>query len=167
MKKSTLTTATVATLLLLIGSARAVDFPDMPPMKEGLWKIHNITADKGKPPDDTTLTLCRDHVYDNGARAAAKKMLDKCTSISDTKLLGKRTITMSCTIGGSKIVTKSTLVAASDTHYRSESTTTYDPPFYGQTQTSMVQEQTYMGACPAGMSPGDRMTADGKIQKHH
>ena len=30
-----------------------------------------------------------------------------------------------------------------------------------------VNEQTYAGACPAGMAPGDRMLANGEIQHHN
>ena len=44
MKKPALATA----CLLLLGVAHAVDFPNMPPLKEGLWKIHMIDNTPGQ-----------------------------------------------------------------------------------------------------------------------
>jgi hypothetical protein len=164
MKKSSLI---ATTLLLLVGSACA-QFPDMPLLKEGLWKIHMTDTDaSGKTSNDSTTSLCRNHAYDVHVRELAANTMKACTTVSDTKLLGKRTITLSCKIGGSTVTTKSVISSSGEDEYHTESFTTYNPALYGATQSTMVQEQTYAGACPAGMSPGDRKLADGTIQKHH
>lgn len=158
--------STLAVFLVLLGTAVAADLPDAPPMKEGLWKIHSTTTSPGQPPQDSTVSLCRDHAYDQSVRAMAQKTMASCTTISDVKLLGKRTMTVSCKISGSTITTKSVMTSTGDNEYRTESESTYSPALYGQTESNMVQEQTYAGACPAGMAPGDRKLANGQIQHH-
>ena len=155
--------ATALALLTVLGTARAIDYP---PMKEGFWKIHMVTTSPGGKPEETTTFLCRDHVYDQHTHQVADSAMKSCSNISDSSLFGKRTISMTCKIGGSTVTSKSVITSTADTYYHSDSTTSYSPALYGQTQSQMVQEQTYLGACPAGMSPGDHKLADGSIQKH-
>jgi hypothetical protein len=155
---------TLAIFLLVISVAGATDIPDEPPMKEGLWKIHSVTTTPGKPPQDSTMSLCRNHAYDQYAHGIVQKSLANCTTLSDVKLPGKRSMTVSCKISGSTITTKSIITSSGDSNYRSESESTYNPPLFGQTEMSMVQEQSYVGACPAGMAPGDRMLSTGQIE---
>jgi hypothetical protein len=162
MKKPAMTTAF---LLLLVGAAYA-DFPDMPPMKEGLWKIRMIDTTSGQKLTDTTYSLCRDHTWDQHVRQMAQKMLTSCTTTSDVKSGNTRTVVTSCKISNSTVVSKSTLTSSSDTNYHTETFATFTPPLFGQSQDSMIQDQTFMGACPTGMQPGDRQLADGTIQHH-
>jgi hypothetical protein len=155
---------TVMTFLFVLCVGRAADFPDMPPVKEGMWKIHSVDTAPGQPPTDSTMSLCRNHAYDQHVRDVAQKTLSTCSTLSDVKLGSKRALTISCKISGSTITTKSVLTATGDNYYRSESETTYSPALYGQSHLSSVNEQTYVGACPSGMAPGDRMLANGEIQ---
>jgi hypothetical protein len=164
MKKPILT---AMTFLFVLGVGRAADFPDMPPIKEGLWKIHSVDTTPGQPPTESNISICRDHAYDQYVRGLTQKTLTTCSTISDVKLGSKRTLTVSCKISGSTITTKSVLTSSGENYYHSESETTYAPPLYGQTRTNTVNEQTYAGACPAGMAPGDRMLANGQIQRHN
>jgi hypothetical protein len=157
--------AFIAVCLLLLGVAHAADFPNMPPMKEGFWKIRMVDTSPGEKPTESTYSLCRDHAYDLQVLETAKKFLAACTTNSDSTSGNKRSIVQSCKVGKSIIQTKSVLTVSGDTHYHSESSTTFTPALYGQTQGSMVQDQTYVGACPAGMHPGDRQRADGTIQR--
>jgi hypothetical protein len=156
-----------ATCLIFLGVAPAAEFPDAPPMKEGLWKIHTVTSSPGKPPQDANMSLCRNHAYDESVRVLAQKTMSSCSILSDVKLAGKRAMTASCKVQGSTITTKSVITSAGDNYYRSETQTSYSPALYGMSQDNMIQEQTYAGACPAGMSPGDRMLANGEIQPRH
>ncbi len=51
-----------AAFLLAIGTAYAVDPPDM---KEGLWSVHSQSIDNpGNKTSSGTYTLCRSHAYD-------------------------------------------------------------------------------------------------------
>ena len=156
-----------ATFLLLLGAAQAADFPNMPPLKEGLWKIRMIDTAPGQKSTDNTYSLCRDHAYDEKGRQIANKFLTACSTTSDVKSGNTRTVVTSCKIGGSTVVTRSTLTGLSDTHFRTETSATYTPPLYGQSQSSMIQEQTFLGACPANMQPGDRQLPDGTLKHHH
>lgn len=162
MKKPVLTAA----CLLLFGIAHAADFPDMPPMKEGLWKIHMVDTAPGQKPTENTYLFCRDHAWDQHTRQIAQKFLASCTTTIDTKSGNTRTAVMSCKIANSTITTKSTLTTTGDTQYHSESSTTFTPPLNGQSQSTMIQDQTFVGACPANMQPGDRQLANGTIQHH-
>jgi hypothetical protein len=162
MKKPALT----LTLLLLLTAAHAADFPDMPPLKEGLWKIRMVNNTPGQPPSDNTFSLCRDHAFDAHTHQVAQRFLSACTTTSDTKSGNTRTLVQSCKIAGSTVITKSVLTADGDTHYRTESTSTFTPPLQGQSKDSMIQEQTFIGACPANMRPGDRKLADGTVTTH-
>ena len=162
MKKPALTTA----ILLLLSVAHAADFPDMPPMKEGLWKIRILDNTPGQPASDNTFSLCRDHAYDEQAHQLTKKFLAACTTTSDVKSGNTRTLVQSCKVAGSTITSRSVLTIDGDTHYRTESSSTFSPPLNGQSKDAMVQEQTFLGACPAGMHPGDRKLADGTIRAH-
>jgi hypothetical protein len=161
MKRSAL--AATITLAALCPFALA-DLPNMPPIKEGLWKIHSVDTYSDQPAQDTTVYLCRSHAYDDSVREMMKKFESQCVISGDSTVGNKRSLTMSCTVSGYKTVTKST-VTMSDNFYRSETEATITAS--GHTSSNKtVQEQTYMGACPAGMSPGDRKRADGTIEKH-
>lgn len=153
-------TLTVATL----GLSAFADLPDMPPIKEGLWKIHNVDTYADQPTQDHTYFLCRSHAYDDSVREKMKQMKDKCVTSGNTTIGNTRTFTTTCDIGGYHTVSKATLTG-SDNSYHSETESTMTVS--GKTSTSKtVMDQTYAGPCPADMSPGDRKLADGTIQKH-
>jgi hypothetical protein len=154
---------TAVALLVLIGSAQAIDIPVM---KEGLWKLHMVTSTPGDKPDESTYFLCRDHTYDLKTKVIADNAMKSCTTFSDTTSGGKRSINMTCTVGGSKITSKAVISSTGDTYFRTETSSTFSPPLGGESASNMVQEQTWVSACPAGMSPGDRKFADGRIEHH-
>jgi 5-hydroxyisourate hydrolase-like protein (transthyretin family) len=161
MKRFAFAAALAATT---IGLSAFADLPDMPPIKEGLWKIHTVDTYPGQPTQDTTIFLCRDHAYDNSVREKMKTMKAKCVTSSDTTVGNKRMFTSTCDTGSYRTESKSVLTG-SDNAYHTETDSTITVS--GKTSTSKtVQDQTYMGPCPAGMSPGDRKLADGTIQKH-
>jgi hypothetical protein len=47
-----------------------------------------------------------------------------------------------------------------------ESTATYEPAFHGKTDEALTQDQKYLGSCPAGMKPGDRIMPGGILQRY-
>jgi hypothetical protein len=59
--------------------------------------------------------------------------------------------------------TTSVVTATGDTAVHGETHSTFDPPSFGRTDTTMIMDQKYVGACPAGMEPGDTMDSDGKV----
>jgi hypothetical protein len=153
--------ALVAIALCLAAFA---DLPIMPPVKEGLWKIHNVDTYSDQPTQDNTYFLCRSHAYDDSVREKMKAMQSKCVTSSDASVGNKRSFTTTCDVAGYHTVTKANITIGDNSfHSETESTMTAG----GHTSTNRtVQDQTYVGACPAGMAPGDRKLADGTIQKH-
>jgi hypothetical protein len=152
-----------AALLFPIMIVRAADPPEV---QAGLWEIHSQSIENpGSKKVDFTHKLCRDHAYDKAALEMAKSMKE-CTTNIVSLGAGKFSADSHCTIGGTVIVSKSTAVYASTTSEHSETHTTYTPALNGKTDEVMVQDQKYVGSCPAGVTPGDQISADGAVQHH-
>jgi hypothetical protein len=135
---------------------------DPPFVKEGYWSIHTVSTDQPKnEKTESTKTICRNHAYEQYVRDLAKKAAVKCKTITDDSSTGVYKTESECTAGTSVIHTKGT-ATYSDTASHSESTATYTPPLYGLSGMTMIQDQKYLGACPAGVEPGDMIGADGK-----
>ena len=150
----------VSIAALALPAARAADQPEV---KEGLWSIHMQSTDNpGGKKTEGTYSLCRDHAYDLAVRTRAKS-IKGCTIASEGFQGGKYTMAMHCTIGGSVGESKSTTTFQGDTGFRSESHATYNPPLYGVSESTIIMDQKYIGSCPAGTKPGDRINADGSV----
>lgn len=161
MKYSALAAAVTIATLSLPASAQ---LPNMPPVKEGLWRIHNVDSYSDAPAQDTTYSLCRNHAYDDSVRDQMKMLQSKCPTSSDTTVGNKRSISMTCDVSGYRTATRS-VITMNNNFFHTETQSTMTSPSH-TSNIKTVQDQTYMGACPAGMSPGDRKMADGSIQKH-
>jgi hypothetical protein len=147
-------------LLLPIGMAIAANIPEL---KEGLWSIHTQTiSNPGNQKSEGTYTLCRDHAFDQAAQALAKN-IKGCTMGSESFDGSKYSTEMKCTVGTTVIDTKGTATFSGDTSTHSESRATYTPAMAGISDMTMIQDQKYVGSCPAGAQPGDRINADGTI----
>lgn len=136
-----------------------------PAVKEGLWSIHTTTIDNpGNKKTEGTRSICRNHDYDVRIRQQAEKQ-QKQTCKSNTENFSGNTFTAEseCTVQGSTIKSKTVATFNGDTSTHSETHATYTPALYGTAESTMIQDQKYVGACPAGMEPGDFMDAAGKI----
>jgi hypothetical protein len=162
MKRSTLPASLTSATLSLPALA---DFPSMPPVKEGLWKIHDVDTYSDQPTQDANYFLCRSHAYDESVREKMKTIQAHCVTSGATTLGNKRSINTTCDIGGYHPVSKAVLTM-SDNFYHSETGSTITVSGHISSDKT-VQDQTYVGVCPAGMSPGARKLADGTIEKHH
>ena len=69
-------------------------------------------------------------------------------------------------ISGSSVIIKSILPSTGDTHFRTEPFAAFTPPIVGRSQDSMTKDETFLGACPVGMQPGDHQLFDDTIQHH-
>ena len=140
-----------AAILLPIGMALAANPPDV---KEGLWSIHTQTTNiPGNVKSESTSTICRNHAYDQYTNGLAKNVKG-CTMSNENYEGNKYTMDMRCTIGATTIESKGTVTYSGDTSTHSESQAT---------GTTTIQDQKYIGACPAGMQPGDMMLPNGTI----
>lgn len=154
-----------AALLGPIGIANAQGDPEIkaPEVKEGLWSIHRVMIDNpGNKKTESTTTICRDHAYDRKAQAVAKSVKG-CTTANENFQGGKYSLELHCVVGSTTIDTKGTSVYQGDTAAHSESRTTYSPAFGGVTDSTMIMDQKYVGACPAGAKPGDMTAEDGHV----
>jgi hypothetical protein len=135
---------------------------DPPQLKEGLWSIHSQTIDNpGNKKTESSSTICRSHAYDQHVQSIAKDR--KGCTLNESFAGGAYTSEVHCVVAGAAIDTKGTSVYQGDASTHSESHTTYTPAFAGVSESTMVMDQKYIGSCPAGIQPGDRTAADGKV----
>lgn len=141
----------VAALAIPIGSAYAVDYPST---KEGLWLVRTETIDNpgGKKVDDT-MKVCHDHASEKAGESAMKNMKG-CTISTETLRGNVYSLVLRCSIGGTMMESKGITTFRSDTAVHSDSHVTYVPAMGGITDQTSINDQTYLGNCPAGMKPG-------------
>ena len=149
-----------AALLLPIGIVIAANAPDV---KEGLWTIHTQTTDNpGNVKSDHRSTICRNHAYDQHVISVSKEVKG-CAVRSEGFEGNKYSIEMHCTVGTTVIDSKGTTTFDGDTSTHTESHATYTPAFYGKSETTTIQDQKYVGSCPAGSQPGDMTSENGQV----
>jgi hypothetical protein len=145
---------------LITGSVNAAD---PPPMKEGLWSIRSQTVNNpGGKKSENSSTICRSHAYDQHALDTVKSMKD-CAIIKESLAAGVYSIQMHCVAAGTTIDSSATVTSVSDTVSHSETHATYNPALGGISETALVQDQKYLGSCPAGTHPGDMTQSDGTL----
>jgi hypothetical protein len=150
-------TAVIA-LLGLIASAYALN----PSLKEGYWTVHTVTVDQpGNKTSEGKYSLCRNHAFDAANEARAKQ--PGCTMKSQSVQGNKHSTEMSCVVAGTTINSNGFSTYNSDTSVHSETNATYSPAFMGMTAEKMTVDFTYVGSCPAGIQPGDRVNQNGTV----
>jgi hypothetical protein len=147
-------------IILLLRLALAADAP---PLKEGFWSIHSVSTEQpsGKK-RELTRSICRNHAYDDHVREMAKKIPATCKTISENSSGGTTTTETECTVQSTVVHSKTTVTTASETATHLETHATYTPPLGGMSESTMVMDQTFTGACPDGVEPGDMIGPDGK-----
>jgi hypothetical protein len=153
---------TISAVALLLSIARAAD---PPPLKEGLWEVRGQSIENpGSKRTEFNFQLCRNHAYDSAMDARVKNA-QGCTTSFDDLGAGHYASASSCNLDGILIVSKGTYTYEGPTSTRSESYATYSPAYRGKTDERVIQEQRYVGDCPAGMKPGDRISG-GALQRY-
>jgi hypothetical protein len=138
---------------------------DPPAFKEGLWSIHSTSINNpGNKKVEGTRSICRTHEYDVRIRQEAeKKQKQTCKTFTEIPAGNTLTAESECNIQGSVAKSKTVTTFSGDSSIHSETHATYTPAMFGTAEFTMIQDQKYVGACPAGMEPGDFMDASGKI----
>ncbi|HTW38410.1 MAG TPA: DUF3617 family protein [Steroidobacteraceae bacterium] len=136
---------------------------DPPQLKEGLWSIHSRDLEMpGNRQTEFTSTLCRSHASDRETREKSQSMKE-CTTVKETLRANELRSESRCRIQGSIVESRSrTLFLGNATH--TEVHVTYTPALNGVTHSMMVEDQKYLGACPAGAESGDLMLPNGSVQ---
>jgi hypothetical protein len=147
-------------LALAATQARAAHPPQL---QEGLWQIQvQSTENPGGKKTEYAFRLCRDHAFDKETDDQVKNN-KSCTTKLQSLGGGKFSAASRCTVSDIVIVSQGLSVYQGTGSVHSESAATYTPPLYGKSDEKMIEDQRYLGTCPAGMKAGDRMMADGSI----
>jgi hypothetical protein len=155
-------TATPIAVVLLLGSATVYAI-DPPPMKEGLWTIHNQSSnDPGGQKVDQTSTVCRSHAYDQHVLQEAKRMKG-CKTLSESLNGSEYSVHTQCKLANTVVDSRSTVIFRGDSAAHSESHATYNPALGGISEMTLIQDQRFVGSCPAGAQPGDITQPDGSV----
>jgi Protein of unknown function (DUF3617) len=143
---------------LLAGAASVSMAQSMPKVKAGMWEntvVSDAAGAKGKN-EPTKSTMCIDDTVMEQMMKMGQGMAQTMCSKNTSQISGnKMTGSVECKMGGSTINSTSVTTFNGDTSYRTESKSVYTPPLYGMKENLTVTEAKYMGACKAGMKPGD------------
>jgi hypothetical protein len=149
--------------ILLALAVTGVRAANPPQLREGLWEIQiRGTENPGAKKTEYSFRLCRNHAYDKETDNLVKNNKN-CKTKLDSLGGDRFSASSRCSVSGVVIVSQGVSVYQGGDTVHSESTATYTPPLYGKSDETMIQDQRYLGSCPAGMKPGDRMMADGSI----
>jgi hypothetical protein len=127
--------------------ALAIDYPDM---KDGLWSTSATMT--GQPPH--TGQMCNSSAVFKAMRERAKAPNSPCKPTSEDMSGSTLTVQVTCNFGGT--IKKSTNVTTF-----SGNTAAHTEVHGDDGKLQMVTDTKYIGACPAGMVPGDYVDSSG------
>jgi len=154
----------LASSAALAFGAPAVAAPplDLPPLRVGLWEATTTGPSRPEPRSASVTRMCIDkqtqrHVLDQVALA-----LPKMCSKNQYGMRGGRFVTdSSCTFGESAIEGKTETTFLRDTAYHMEVVGRVGPIGRAAETRRTVIDARHVGACPAGMKPGDMVLPNG------
>jgi hypothetical protein len=150
--------------LLVVMAMTSAGAVDLPALREGLWAVRIEST--YLPANNRTLdqsTLCRNHAYDSYVRQRDQEAQSRCSILQEHFTASRWSQEARCVIGERTVHTVFTEIFAVD-EVHAQSHTTYTPPLANVTGFTTIMESHYVGACPPGIQPGDRTTADGTVQ---
>ncbi len=132
-----------------------------PPTKEGLWETHGTHTQEGKTVADPAVKMCQSNDTTQSMQAKGEELRkrNECTSHVTRPSPNTYVEESSCVKGpNAGSVTKVVYTHQGDTASHTEMHMNS-----GKSETVVIIDAKYLGACPAGMKPGDLMMEDGKI----
>ena len=158
MRTLLLSTGAIA---LLAGMALAVGAPT----KGGLWSIHMVNtitpAGNAMSKTDFTISRCQDKATPLQLPGNPPKA-EECKVMSESSNGSTRFSEMQCTQNGQTIRVKNTVTMKGENESHTITESTFDPPMNRVSGMKLVADWKYLGACPAGVKPGDVVGPDGK-----
>jgi hypothetical protein len=135
---------------------------DLPARKAGQWEIKITPKTAGAAPQMTT-QLCLDAASDKALMAQGLAMSSGCNSQQSRDGSGNLVIDATCDIGGRKTTSHSVVSGDFQSHYTIDivSDSEGGSPTLPK-HSELVQEASWVGACQAGMQPGDMMLPGGR-----
>ena len=157
-------TLLAASAALIAFSAAAADAAglDLPPRKPGQWEIKMAPKTGGAAPTMTT-QLCLDAASDKALLARGMAMSPGCAVQQSSDGSGNIVIDATCDIGGRKIKSHTVVSGDFQSHYALDIVTDSEGGPAGMPKhAEMTQQATWVGACQAGMQPGDMLMPGGR-----
>jgi hypothetical protein len=149
----------IAVLSASMGIAGADEFKP-PPTKDGLWETHSKQTQQGKTVFDMSVKMCQSKELTKSMQSSGEELRKKnaCTSAVTQPSPNTYVEESRCAKGpNAASVTKIIYTYQGDTASHTEMHAND-----GKSETVMIIDAKYLGSCPAGMKPGDVVTADGK-----
>lgn len=132
----------------------------LPQRKEGLWELVSTTPDSKRPP--MTQRICLDRETDALLNKMGLMVGKQVCSKSEFHVSGNRVTTRAvCDLGASQLTSEGVITYSGDSSFRNEIHGRFQPAMAGVSETHTVQEGKWVGACPAGMKPGDLVMTPG------
>ena len=157
--KTEMTARIVVAAMLVAGSASHALAQSFPKIQAGMWESTVVSDGANSKKDGNeplTSTMCINDAVMEQMMKMGQGMSQKMCSKNTTQVSGnKMTGSVECKMGNSTISSTSTTTFNSDTSYRTESKSVYNPPLYGMKESVTVSSAKYVGPCKAGMKPGD------------
>jgi hypothetical protein len=149
----------IAVLSASMGIAGADEFKP-PPTKDGLWETHSKQTQQGKTVFDMSVKMCQSKELTKSMQSSGEELRKKnaCTSAVTQPSPNTYVEESRCAKGpNAGSVTKIIYTYQGDTASHTEMHIND-----GKSETVMIIDAKYLDSCPAGMKPGDVVTADGK-----
>jgi Protein of unknown function (DUF3617) len=145
-------------LCLCVGAAVTLA-DDLPLLKPGLWQISATTSHSHRR---RTSKLCVDRSTLGLMLDVGAKMPHPNCSRNERHITGGTMVSDGiCRIGKSQSTTHTVVTYHGDSAYDVDIQAHYDPPLFGRSDSTSHQSARWIGACPAGMKPGDMLTPEG------
>jgi hypothetical protein len=139
-------------VLFIATSSLAADYPDI---KAGLWSSTGTSSNAKVPPQ--TGNMCTNNDVIKALAQMQKGPNRPCKAVSHTQSGSTYTTQTECNFGGTVKKTTAVTTAIGDTALHTE---IHD----SDGSIVMTTDMKYVGACPAGMEPGDYVGANGGMK---
>jgi hypothetical protein len=145
-----------------IGFACTALAQEYPKLKPGHWEL-TMTMTRANNAQPQKSTMCIDEALQKEMMTMGAGMSREMCTRNEFKRDGAKYLgSAECKMGESKIISRSVMTLTGDTAYHTEINATYEPPFMGMKDSQTVLDGKYLGACPAGMAPGDFVGPNGQ-----
>lgn len=159
-----LPTAMKTALAILLASAApafAAAPVDVPPLRPGLWEATTVPANRSQPRPEVT-RVCIDKFTQRQVLDQLAFAMPRMCSRNQYGMRGGRFVTESaCTLGASTIEGRTETTFFRDTGYHTEVVGRVGPAGKVAPTQRAVIDGKHVGACPAGMKPGDMVLPNG------
>jgi hypothetical protein len=146
---------------ILASSSHADPYPHRKP---GLWLITMTLATSKLPP--MVSKYCIDAATESAMMDLGQNTMKTLCSRQDVRFTnGKGTTDTVCKIGKSVQTAHTDVTFSGNVAYHSETKSHMQPPLFGKADSSSTVDAKWVGQCPASMSPGDIVMANG-IKMH-